>query len=655
MLTDSSWWWLLLSIAAGVAAALGLYWRGSGRLLRWQRVVLAAVRALAVAVIVWLLQGVVVRRTVHESQRPRLLLAEDRSLSVASSADSSFSLDGLASALSGRFDIIRFYFGDSLSTDIGSALSEASRLDADVIVLASDGVHNRGVSPLAEAQRMAATVHCVALGDTARQRDAWLADLHTGRVATRGTRFAVELSVAANGLAGKASALTARCDGTDCGLSERVVLDDGARTMTLMLPADREGLHRYTVSLRPVDGEWRDDNNEISFYVDVVDTRAVVAVVADAPHPDVAAIRLALASSPDYEVRYIPASELSTARLDDVKVAVTHNLPSPTHPSLGGIDNMPTLHIVGLRTDLRRFSDLRTGLELRQNHTATEQHAAVAAGGFSLFSYDEADMQTIESLPPLDAPFASPRVSAGVQTLFTARIGTVDSRQPLVCATAAGATRHAVIWGEGLWRWRLAEYAQNGQTGAVDRLINRLVRFCTLAERGGRLQVDARRSYMAGEPIELRAVHYNESFEPDCTADVMLELTGPDGSSEYLFSPGSDTYTLRLPPMPEGVYRWKATTGGDECNGVFAVENASVETRDMTADHRLLATLAEGSGGGLFRPSTVDSLSARLSEVRQVIYTRHRFTSMASLPWVFALIVLLLAAEWGLRKYWGEL
>ena len=57
----------------------------------------------------------------------------------------------------------------------------------------------------------------------------------------------------------------------------------------------------------------------------------------------------------------------------------------------------------------------------------------------------------------------------------------------------------------------------------------------------------------------------------------------------------------------------------------------------------------------MYYPTQLAQLQDKLSALKPTIYTHTRYAEFLRLPIVFILIVLLLAAEWVLRKYHGEL
>ena len=57
----------------------------------------------------------------------------------------------------------------------------------------------------------------------------------------------------------------------------------------------------------------------------------------------------------------------------------------------------------------------------------------------------------------------------------------------------------------------------------------------------------------------------------------------------------------------------------------------------------------------MYYPEDLSQLTAKLSSLKPTIYTHIRYAEYLRLPLVLLLIILLLGAEWVLRKYHGEL
>jgi len=654
IITDYPWYLVALCLLAGAAYAAVLYFVGRKRhftpRLRW---LLAALRFLAVSIIAFLLMAPMTKRTVHERQQPHIVLANDRSLSVTRSADSTFSLDGIE----GNYRFTRIDFGNENMTDIGSLLEGFVGGDADAIVIATDGIYNRGANPATVAERLAVPVYTIALGDTTPQRDAALGDLRTNRVAMLGASLPVRITVGATLLNGRNAQVTIADQRGKTLFSQRIGYNgnDFSQSLETTLPLNEAGLQRFSVRLSPVEGESSIENNIQTFFVDVIDTRRRVAIVADAPHPDLAALRHAIDNNPNYEADVITENIDRSIAEGDYSLVILHNLPSATHPDVHFAEKLPQLFIIGLQTDLPRFNALHTGLEITARTKKTNEVTALFRPEFQLFSIPSDDAEAIEQLPPLSALFGEARLSEDVQSLFNARLGNIDTRQPLIAATAQGAQHRAFVWGEGLWRWRLADYAISGSHDNFDRLIQQIISFAAMQDDRSRLRVEAERTYPAGLPTVVRAQLYNEAYQLTNKPEVTLTLRG-DSISEtsFNFHRDGEAYSLTLPDLKEGIYRYRAVSGDLSTEGTFAVEALGLERRHSVANHSLLRTIAATTGGEMYAPDQLDQLQKKLAEIRPVIYTHTRYADLVGLPLVLVLVILLLALEWGIRKYHGE-
>jgi hypothetical protein len=76
---------------------------------------------------------------------------------------------------------------------------------------------------------------------------------------------------------------------------------------------------------------------------------------------------------------------------------------------------------------------------------------------------------------------------------------------------------------------------------------------------------------------------------------------------------------------------------------------------NLTADHSLLRTVSTLTGGQSYHPGEFSALRSELSMLKPVIYTQTRYSEFLGMPLALVLILLLLAAEWVLRKYHGEI
>lgn len=660
MIIDYPWYYVLFCLLAGAAYAAGLYYVGRRRFGKGVNALLAALRFVAVSAIALLLLAPVAKRTVNEQQTPIVVVAQDVSESIDSTQ---LTVD---SFLKGEpYEMVYETFGGT-TTDIASELSDiASRYQGrnlGAVVLATDGIYNRGGNPATTAERLSFPVYTVALGDTTPQRDAALASVRHNRIAFLESTFPVEVTVNANRLKGQSALLTI-VDGQGHKVAEQRVDYSDSRfstTLAFSLKAAVAGLQKYTLHLSVVEGEKTITNNTQVFYTDVIDGHRKVAIIGNAPHPDLTALKQAVGSNPNYEAAVFLSDELRIKNEEwkDYSLVVLHNLPSATHQVPKECEGLPQVFVIGGQTDLPRFNALHTGLEIVSKVKKSSEVTAVFNGQFSLFTLEEGDGSAIEQLPPLSAPFGEGKMAVGLQSLFTARLGSIDSRQPLVAATTRGGQRRAFVWGEGLWKWRLGDYLNNNTHEHFDHVVSQIVNFTAVNDNRERFIVETDRHYAEGDEIVVSAQLYNANFEPVNGPDATFSLQGDSIKGDYNFSRRGSGYSLSLGALPEGLYHYTAATTFDgeklTAQGSFAVEALHLEQANLTADHSLLATISAITGGKMYYPNELSALDAQLSTLKPVIYTHTRFSELLNLPWVLILIILLLGAEWVLRKYHGE-
>ena len=665
LLFDYPWWCILLCLLLGAAYSAALYFKGRDSLKGKMLLLLSLLRFLAVAVIAFLLMAPMVKRKVADNEKPIVVIAQDVSQSVGEGAR-----NVVDPQLLKDYEVVVDSFGGT-STDIAAALDDIADRYAGrnlgAIVLATDGIYNQGQNPVIAAADLAVPVYTVALGDTTRRRDASLANLRYNRTAYLGNQFPFEVTVRASRLKGEHATLTITHNGKSLFSKEiAYTSDDFSTTETAVLTADKPGVQTYTVSITPCKGEVSEQNNRRTVAVEVIDGHQKIAIAAAAPHPDVAALKQAVEHNPNYEVEVLTCEsgkwrlqngkgEVSAERWKGYDLLVLHNL--PTARIAVPAAKIPTIYIVGSQTDLGRFNALHNGLQIVAKTRKTDEVTASHNGAFALFNLDDDICGLMEQMPPLAAPFGDYRMAGNTQSLFTAKIGSVASDRPLIAFGQNDGIRSAFVVGEGLWRWRLQDYQMNSSHDSFDKLVEKMVVYTSLQTNKERFRVTSQPVYRAGEAVTLEAELYNDNFEPVNTPDV--ELTIADKG--YTFNRSGNNYVLNVGTLPPGQYNYSARTvfGGRSyaAKGSFFVEELNLETLNMVADHTLLNTLANNTGAEMLSPSEVDRLPQLLAardDIKSVAYSHIRYTELLNLPLLFILIVLLLGAEWAVRKMTDE-
>lgn len=682
---DYPWYFWIFCILAGAGYSALLYLRSKelSRGLRWA---LSVVRFLAVSLIALLLLAPVAKSTSHEEERPTIALALDNSQSLLLSKDSTFvkteyveSLRQLIKSLEKKFDVALYSFGstgemgtldslrfDESATDVSNVIREIEEqyryANLGAIVLASDGIYNQGIDPTTTAANLTRPIYTIALGDTTQTCDAALINLRHNRMVYQGDEFPLEITIKGYHLKGEQALLSIASGGKRVH-QERVVYDNDpfVNTTTIMLSADHPGLQRYTIGLEVLGQESNSKNNTQTISVEVVDERQKIAIIGAAPHPDIAAIKQALQSNKNYSVKSFLASD--NVKYQDYDLIIYHN----TLPTKEEFER-PSLIIVGRNTDLNRFNALRCGIQINTRLNKYNEVTATFDKAFDLFQMDASLQDAISSWPPLSSPFGDYQVAPYMQSLCHAKLGNIATQQPLIALGVQGLTRKGIIFGEGLWRWRLADFQTSTTHDHFDQMMEKIITFAAQRLDKSRFRVNTQQTYSHDEEINLEAELYDNNYELTNTPDVSITITPVDNPEAHEIATTMErdsrrkSYSLNLGQMAAGLYNYKAkTTYNNEVltsNGQFSIEDLNLEYLNTTADHRLLRTLAETTGGTMVEAKEmeqiVDMIEAR-DDMQSVLNTTTRYRELINLPWVFLLIILLLGAEWVVRKYNGVL
>ena len=696
IISDFPWYFFLLCLLAGALYSAVLYRIGrqrsafEGRTL-W---VLTVLRFVSVAMISCLLLAPLVKRSVNQYEKPIIVVAQDNTQSVMLCKDSAYyrgdyarNMERLVRNLQKDYEVHCCTYGsavtqvdgeaaapsyDESSTDIAALMTDiAARYEGrnvGALLLTGDGIFNQGLNPVSAAKELTFPIYTVAMGDTATRRDAAIAAIRYNRIAYMGNQFPMEVTLRATHLKGENKTLTVKHNGkTLFSKNISYATDDFAATEQLLLDAGEAGLQSFSVSIAPASDEVSLRNNVRNVTVEVIDGHQKVAIIAAAPHPDVAALRHSLEQNRNYEVETFLASDFKE-QLSRYDLAILHNLPSRNMVAtrlLASLqeERVPAIFVLGNQTDLARFNTLHLGLEIYSKIDRQNECTPVFNSTFPLFTLNDDVRNAIEHFPPLSSPFGDYKPSGNTQSLFTAKVGNVNSGLPLIAFAQRQEIRYAFVAGEGLWRWRLADYAANQSHEAFNTLVNKMVVYTSMKVDKERFHIETKPIYRAGEPITIEASLYNDNYELINTPDVEITLQG-DGlpSQSYTFNRTANAYSITPGALSPGRYRYTASTAyrGEKlkASGSFVVEELQLEDLNLVADHALLNTLAVATGGQLLMPQEIDRLPDMLrqrDDIKQVIYRHTRYTELLNVPWILVLIVLLLGAEWVIRKYNGEL
>jgi hypothetical protein len=678
-----SGWWTPVCLLLGVLYAWLMY-RRQENTSATIRNILAALRAVAVFLIAFILVSPLIKSVSYQPQKPLVLIAQDNSESIKTFKSAGFDPQQLATDLSAlkkelgdAYDVREYNFDGSLhdgistayngkQTDIASAMQQLNERfvnqNIGALILASDGLYNKGADPQYAAKSIKTNIYTIALGDTVPRRDLLIANVNYNKTAFLGNDFEIEVLAAAYQSKGENIRLSVTEDGRNVA-NQQIFVTSAAfkKSVTLKLNADKKGVHKFTISIAPVKNEISLQNNTETMYVEVLDARQKVLLLYNSPHPDITVIKQAIESNKNYELKTIRASEAGAINWTDYSLIILYQ-PAEGMAAQAAKSKVPVWYIAGTQTDLGALNAAQKIVQIGTNRQDLQEVFALPGTGFSLFTLSDSTLQKLAKFPPLLAPYGNYSSPGGASALLKQKIGSVPTSYPLLAFGDEGGRREAVLTAEGIWRWQLSEFQSYGSHHAIEELFTQSVQYLTANAGQQRFRVyPAKNVFDEGESILLNAELYNDALELVNTPDVRTDIKSDAGKSySFLFSHNGQSYQLDAGTLPAGEYTYTAGVKlGDKslaARGQFTVKALNLEARQSTANHQLLYALAKQSGGELLQPSQISRLANLIRKnetIKTVEYEDRHYTDLIDMKWLFILILLLLSTEWFMRKREG--
>lgn len=687
-------WYIALCVLLGLAVAAALYFRETNfrKQASWLPWLMGGLRFFSITLISMFLLSPLLKSLELETREPVVVIAQDvsESIQAAFSKDAATSyrneLNKLVRTLDESYDVQTLSFGsvprnalDTAFTDKVTNISAAMQQIEDqysganlgAVVLATDGIFNEGSNPLYQADQLAVPVFSVALGDTTPQRDLVLKRAFYNRITYLEDKFSVELDFSARNLAGQQTQLVVYKmeSGEARRIAEKTInigQEDFFQTEEFILDADEPGVLRYRFVLQPLAGEVSRQNNSKEIFVDVLDARQRILILGASPHPDLTAIRQSIRTNKNYEVEVAYAESFQEA-VADYDFVILHQLPSQKYRLTGLLNQLnenriPRLFVLGSQTDFGQVNQVQSLLGISANARNTNEVQGRLNPAFSLFNVADDLQSEFNAYPPLTAAFGEYNDSGNGQVLLYQRIRRIDTQYPLLIMGNENGTKTGVLTAEGIWKWRLFDFLQNQNHETFDGFFSRVVQYLGVKEDKRKFRVSMSDNIVdENEPVYFDAELYNNAYQLVNGPDVSMKVTDESGNTfEYIFNKTDKAYRLNAGSLPVGNYRYQAevTFNGERltASGPFSVRPIQLELYETTADHGLLRLLSDRTGGALFFPQEMEALGQRIQEfetIKPVIYQSSRTRSAINLRWLFLPLLLLLAVEWGLRRYFG--
>ena len=687
LLFESSPWLIGVGVLIGLAYAAVLYFRTKTPWGKNINYVLAAFRFLMVTQLTLLLFGPLIRQIKNSIEAPTIIFAIDNSQSISEIEDSTsranlensihslrqeFNNNGYITelrALQGPIkngDQLHFNENSSnLNEMLKGVQNDYESRNLSRVLLFSDGLYNLGNNPAFHPYNF--QISTIGLGDTTQRPDLNLNALLYNKIAYEGNKFPMIAELFSYNLAGETITLQLEKNNTVLE-RKRIKINNQNQfdQIEFLVEANESGMQRYTLRALPINSEFITSNNSKEAFIDIIDGKQKILLVAPAPHPDIKAIKNALESNENYELVTFIAG-INQYIEDKYDAIILHQVPDKRRKYQNILnkiqkEQIPAFFIYGNQSDINRFNALNGAVKVQPISYQRDNVFPVFNQAFGKFLYETDHIEVLNEFSPVKVPFANYEVLPHSEVMLYQKVGKVTTRKPLLLIQRTDEWSSAVLLGEGIWSWRLQEYAKNQSHKAFDEMISKVIQFLSTKEDKRRFKVyPIKNEYLNNESVVFETEVYNEIYEQTYGHKIALRLTDDQNNSNgYSYVTSDKNSKYRISGLENGIYTYQASSvinGQTETTaGSFTVKDLQIETTKLTADHNILKNIALLNEGKFYEKNQLDQMKEDVlsQELVNKIYSSEKYLAIINMKWGFFILIFFVSAEWFLRKYHGS-
>ena len=638
---------------------------------------LTTLRTISIFGILLLLINPKFESATYFDEKPTLVVAVDNSESISYLKQDSNATQILETfenneALNKRFNLQTYSFGKSVSSldslnyksrksNISQALKqfeEAYDNQTAPIVLLTDGNQTYGSDYSYVAKGVKQPIYPIILGDSTLYSDLSIKQLNVNRYVFLKNKFPVEIIT---NYSGTESITTELKIWSGNSLVFRKALQfNSSKTSQIVstaLNANSVGVKTYRVELVPLANEKNKVNNSKSFGVEVIDQKTNIALVYDRLHPDLGALKKAIESNEQRSLTFLKPKEY-LPKINDFQLVILYQPNNSFAKVLEEVkqQKLNTFIIAGSTTNWSLLNDSQDYFNQKITNQ-TEDFQPALNRNYNTFIVDNIDFN---DYPPLESEFGGLDFSVPNDVILYKTVNGINTEQPLLSTLEINNTKHALLSGEGFWRWRAQAYLDSESFTDFDNFIGKLVQYLSSNKKRKRINVDYKSFYNGNDDVIISAQYFNKNYEFDAEASLSIVLKNKDSNdiTEVPLLLNNGNYSVDLSGMDSGLYDFtiKHNSEAIAISGSFQILEYNVEQQFLNADIEKLQALADNSNGKAYFGSESEALITNLlTDNRYATIQKSTKNIVPLIDWKYllGLIALSLFVEWFIRKYNG--
>jgi hypothetical protein len=638
---------------------------------------LAFLRFSSIFCILLLLINPIIRRNSEEIIKPSLAIAVDNSSSIVALNASETAIKVYTTLVSDKrllekFDIQSYRFdsefqqaekfdfkGKQTNLDlIASNLKNYNRNKTFPTVIITDGNQTSG-NDYVYSFDASNKVFPIVLGDTTKVLDLKINQLNVNKYAFYKNKFPVEVFLQYSGDKNIAADFSIS-QGNSVLVRENVTFTASKKTAVIhvLLPANKIGSQVFKARISSKEKEMNTYNNSKNFAVEVMDQKTNIAIISAINHPDIGALKRAIESNAQRNIKVVKPQELK--QLSDYDVLIMYQ-PTAAFKAVfeenksAGVN---TFIITGTNTDFSFLNQQQNSLTFKMSNQK-EDYLAGFNPKFNLFALENIGF---ENLPPLENNYGTTTINGAVSVLLYSKIRNLETNSPLMAFAENQGKRTAFLLGENIWKWRLQSHLENQSFDKFDVFIDKTIQFLASNNSKKSLVVNHESFYNSGEAIQITAQYFNKNYEFDERARLSISIININTkqSKNYDLLKSGNSYKVNLDGLAAGNYNFSVTELNSKTSysGRFEILEFDIEKQFVNPDVEKLTQLASVTQGNIYFSNQVDQLIELLladDSYKSIQKNNVTRSPLVDWHWLLVLIAVFLSIEWFVRKYNGLL
>ncbi len=585
------------------------------------------------------------------------------------------SVDSLVTEQNDKIDFTSGYTNfENIITDIRK---NSDHINSAVII--SDGIITDGIDPTYQAERLQIPLFTVGIGDSSRMKDIEINNVSFNEYVYSGRDTKIEALITNLGYQNRNTRVSLFEENRLVESKDIILGTSGMDKIPFNYKPAEGGEKKLTIRIAPLSGEATDKNNTRTFYLNVLDTKFNICLVAGTPSADVSAVSKAITTDKNIGLKKLiqisndkfwndekpdlidsadvlflidfPGAETSQNVLEKVTGAISQN--KPFFFLLSGNVNFSKLNIL---QKFLPFTSTKNVNELIQVQPDLNQDSYS-----SNFSSSNSGKIFWDKLPPVtqfNLEFIS---NPGSNVLARSRIKNIPTGNPFIISSSIGRQRVFAILGGDIWRWQLQTAEKNPDF--FDNFINDIVKWLRTSDSQKQFRIYTnKKNYSPGEDVIVSAELYDRTLTPIDTATISVELGLDSKKSEIILSSsGNGLYSGIFSPTESGDFTYEGSSDlyGSTIKsntGRFNIGDIQIERIDTRMRIDFLNLLANSTGGNYYSVDNYSKLTEQLKKLNEKSLKESVKRSDYQLwnnEWLMLLIILLFSAEWFIRKRAG--